>query len=154
MAISADWQPYRVRLSRPETTRTSLRYFESTALVFNRPVRIRWWIFAFTLAFPMLSYIQRLSVQDMAPTIMPALHLSQLQIGWLATAFTTAYALAQVPGGIFSQRVGARWALVVVGILGFVATLAFPLAPMILAGTALFGVLLFAQALLGASQGP
>ena len=67
--------------------------------VFRRPVRIRWWIFAFTLAFPMLSYIQRLGVQDLAGTVMPALHLTQLQIGWLATAFTTAYALAQVPGG-------------------------------------------------------
>jgi len=33
---------------------------------FHRSVRIRWWIFAFALAFAMLSYIQRLSVQDMA----------------------------------------------------------------------------------------
>ena len=86
--------------------------------------------------------------------VMPALRLSQLQIGWLATAFTTAYALAQLPGGIFCQQVGARWTLVVVGILGFIATLAFPLSPMILAGTALFGALLLAQALLGVSQGP
>jgi len=84
----------------------------------------------------------------------PALHLSQLQIGWLATAFTTAYTLAQLPGGIFSQRVGTRWALVGVGVLGLLATLAFPLAPMVLAGTALFGTLLLAQALLGVSQGP
>ncbi len=122
--------------------------------LFRRPVRIRWWIFAFTLAFPTLSYIQRLSVQDLAGTVMPALRLSQLQIGWLATAFTTAYAIAQLPGGIFCQQVGARWTLVVVGILGFIATLAFPLSPMILAGTALFGALLLAQALLGVSQGP
>lgn len=122
--------------------------------LFRRPVRIRWWIFAFTLAFAMLSYIQRLSVQDMAETVMPALHLNLLQIGWLATAFTTTYALAQLPGGIFSQRIGARWALVVGGALGFIATLAFPLATMILAGTALFGALLLTQALLGLSQGP
>ena len=125
-----------------------------TMPLFRRPVRIRWWIFAFTLAFPTLSYIQRLSVQDLAGTVMPALHLSQLQIAWLATAFTTAYALAQLPGGIFCQQVGVRWTLVVVGILGFIATLAFPLAPVILAGTALFGTLLLAQALLGVSQGP
>src|SRR5450631_4158004 len=122
--------------------------------LFRRPVRIRWWIFAFTLAFPMLSYIQRLSVQDMAETVMPALHLNQLQVGWLATAFTTAYALAQLPGGIFTLQVGARWSLVVAGALGLVATLAFPLAPMVFAGTALFGALLLTQALLGISQGP
>jgi sugar phosphate permease len=122
--------------------------------LYRRPVRIRWWIFAFTLGFTMLSYIQRLSVQDMAETVMPALHLSQLQIGWLATAFTTAYAIAQLPGGIFSQRVGARCALVGVGALGLVATLVFPLAPMVTAGTALFAALLLTQALLGISQGP
>ncbi len=102
----------------------------------------------------MLSYIQRLSVQDMAETIMPSLHVSQMQIGWLATAFTAAYALAQLPGGIFSQHFGARRALVAVGVLGFIATLAFPLAPMVMAGTALFIALLLAQALLGVSQGP
>lgn len=120
----------------------------------RRPVRIRWWIFGFTLAFPMLSYIQRLGVQDLAGTVMPALHLTQLQIGWLATAFTTAYALAQLPGGVFCQRIGARWAFVFVGILGCMATLAFPLAPMLMAGSALFTALLLAQALLGFSQGP
>jgi MFS transporter, ACS family, glucarate transporter len=122
--------------------------------LFRRPLRVRWWIFAFTLAFPTLSYIQRLAVQDLAGTVMPALHLSQLQIGWLATAFTTAYAITQLPGGIFCQRFGARWTFVFVGILGFIATLAFPLSPMVFAGTALFGALLVAQALLGVSQGP
>jgi len=122
--------------------------------LFRRSVRIRWWIFAFTLAFAMLSYIQRLGVQDLAGTVMPALHLSQLQIGWLATAFTTTYALAQIPGGIFCQRFGARWTLTVVGMLGIVATLAFPLAPLFSTGTTLFGALLLAQALLGVSQGP
>jgi sugar phosphate permease len=126
----------------------------TTMAVFRRPMRIRWWIFSFTVAFPMLSYVQRLSVQDLAGTIMPSLHLNQLEIGWLATAFTTAYALAQLPGGIFCQRVGARWALVAVGTLGVIATLAFPIVPMIFAGTALFVSLLLAQALLGVSQGP
>ena len=122
--------------------------------LFRRPMRIRWWIFAFTLAFPMLSYIQRLSVQDMAEKVMPALHLSQLEIGWLATAFTMAYSIAQLPGGIFCQQFGARRTLVIVGIGGLVATLAFPLAPIAFTGAALFGVLLIIQALLGVSQGP
>jgi ACS family glucarate transporter-like MFS transporter len=135
-------------------TRDPTRKVEPRMPLFRRPVRIRWWIFAFTVAFPMLSYIQRLGVQDLAATVMPALHLSQLQIGWIATAFTTAYAIAQIPGGIFCQRVGARLALVVVGILGFIATLAFPLASMVFAGTTLFAALLLAQALLGFSQGP
>jgi sugar phosphate permease len=124
------------------------------APLFRRPLRIRWWIFAFALAFSTLSYIQRLGVQDLAATIMPALHLSQMQIGWLATAFTAAYALAQFPGGILTQQLGARWTLVIVGVLGVVATVSFPAATMVLAGTALFVALLLAQVLLGVSQGP
>lgn len=120
----------------------------------GRPVRIRWWILSFTLAFAMLSYIQRLSAQDLATSIMPALHLGQLEIAWLATAFTAAYAVAQFPGGLFTQWVGARWSLVMVGILGCCATLAFPIATILLSGIALFLVLLLAQSLLGLSQGP
>jgi hypothetical protein len=47
-----------------------------------------------------------------------------------------------------------RWTLIIVDILGFIATLEFPLAPMFLVGTALFGALLLAQSLFGVSQGP
>lgn len=105
-------------------------------------------------AFAMLSYIQRTSVQDAAEKIMPALHLSQFQIGLLAAAFTVAYTLAQLPGGIFGQRFGARYTYVLVGIVGLVATLAFPIASMTFGATTLFVVLLAGQALLGISQGP
>jgi hypothetical protein len=65
-----------------------------------------------------------------------------------------AYPFAQLPGEIFAQQLGARRTLLIVGILRLVATLAFPLAPMLLAGAALFGALLLAQALLGVSKGP
>jgi sugar phosphate permease len=120
----------------------------------RRRIRIRWWIFAYMFAFAMLSYIQRTSVQDAAEKIMPALHLSQFQIGLLAAAFTVAYTLAQLPGGIFGQRFGARYTYVLVGIVGLVATLAFPIASMTFGATTLFVVLLTGQALLGISQGP
>jgi MFS transporter, ACS family, glucarate transporter len=105
-------------------------------------------------AFAMLSYIQRQGVAVAAVSIMPALHLTQWQIGLLNSAFVTAYALTQLPGGVFGQRFGARLAYVLVGIVGLVATVATPLAPMILSGTALFLMLLTVQAVLGVSQGP
>jgi ACS family glucarate transporter-like MFS transporter len=118
------------------------------------PIRIRWWIFAFMSAFAMLAYIQRTSLSVAAEKIMPALHLTQMQIGWLNAAFTTAYALSQLPGGILSQRIGARTTFTVIGIVGLIATIATPIAPALLTGTALFVALLAAQALLGAAQGP
>jgi ACS family glucarate transporter-like MFS transporter len=118
------------------------------------PIRIRWWIFAFMSGFAMLAYIQRTSLSVAAEKIMPALHLTQMQIGWLNAAFTTAYALSQLPGGVLSQRLGARRTFTVIGVIGLIATIATPIAPALLAGTALFVALLAAQALLGAAQGP
>jgi ACS family glucarate transporter-like MFS transporter len=118
------------------------------------PVRIRWWIFAFMFAFAMLSYIQRQSVAVAAENIMGSLHLTQWQIGMLNAAFTTAYALAQLPGGVIGQRFGARLTYVAVGVVGLIATLATPIAPVVLTGTALFVALLIAQSVLGVSQGP
>jgi sugar phosphate permease len=60
----------------------------------SRPIRIRWWIFAYMFAFAMLSYIQRNSIAVAAITVMSDLHVTQWQIGLLNAAFTTAYALA------------------------------------------------------------
>jgi MFS transporter, ACS family, glucarate transporter len=120
----------------------------------RHPVRIRWWIFAFMFAFATLSYIQRTSIAVAAEKIMPDLHLSQMQIGWLNASFTTAYALAQLPGGILGQRFGARLIYIAVGIVGLIAMLAVPLAPVVFTGTALFLALLIGQATLGLSQGP
>ena len=120
----------------------------------QQPVRVRWWIFWFTFTLSVLWYMQRTSVAVAAENIMPALNLSQMQIGWLNAAFTTANALAQLPGGIIGQRLGARRTFVLAGLLGLLATIATPLAPVLLAGNLLFFVLLSAQALLGVSQGP
>ena len=117
-------------------------------------MRVRWQIFGFLSAFAMLSYVQRTSLGVAAENIMPDLHLSQVQIGWLNAAFATCYAFAQLPGGVLGQRVGARVTFTIVGLIGLVATIATPLAPVMLAGTGLFIALLAAQGLLGASQGP
>jgi len=117
-------------------------------------VKVRWKIFLFLGGFAMLAYVQRTSLGVAAQNIMPDLHLSQLQIGWLNAAFATCYTLAQIPGGVLGQRFGARLTYTAVGLVGLVATIATPLAPVVLAGTALFIALLAAQGLLGLSQGP
>jgi ACS family glucarate transporter-like MFS transporter len=117
-------------------------------------LRVRWKIFGLLSAFAMLAYVQRTSISVAAEKIMPALHLSQMQIGWLNAAFACCYALAQVPGGLLGQRYGARIIYTAVGVVGLIATVATPLAPVVLTGTALFIALLAAQGLLGVSQGP
>lgn len=116
--------------------------------------RVRWWILAYMFGFALMAYVQRSSLSVAAERIMPELQLSQVQIGWLMWAFTATYAALQLPGGVFGQIVGARKTFFILGLLGVVAMVATPLAPWVVGGTALFVILLLAQALLGASQAP
>jgi ACS family glucarate transporter-like MFS transporter len=116
-------------------------------------MRVRWRIFAFLFAFGLVAYVQRTAVTIAAARMMPEIHLSQMQIGWIEQAFVVGYAIFQLPGGLFGQRFGARAAFTVFGIAAFVAVMATPLAPQLLRGTALFAVLLGAQFVLGMAQG-
>jgi MFS transporter, ACS family, glucarate transporter len=117
-------------------------------------IRIRSWIFIYLFLFAMLAYVQQKSLSIAAERIMPELHLSQMQVGWLMWTFTVGYAAMQIPGGVFGQRIGARAILVAIGMLTFIATVATPLAPVLLSGTGLFLALVLAQALLGSAQSP
>ncbi len=102
--------------------------------------------------FGFLAYLQQKSITVAAERIMPDLHLSQVQIGWIEWAFVLGYGLFQLPGGIFGQRQGARRTFVIIGTAAFLATVATPLAPYALRGASLFAGLLLLQLLLGCSQ--
>jgi len=114
--------------------------------------RIRWRIFALVFAFGLIAYVQRTGVTIAAEKMMPELHLSQLQIGWIEQAFVVGYCIFQLPAGLFGQRFGARTAYTLFGIVAFAAVMATPAAPAILGGAALFAVLLGAQFVLGVAQ--
>jgi len=115
-------------------------------------IRIRWRIFSMLFGFGFLAYLQQKSITVAAERMMPDLHLSQVQIGWIEWAFVLGYGLFQLPGGIFGQRQGARRTFVIIGLAAFFATVATPLAPHWFAGATLFAVLLLLQLLLGCSQ--
>ncbi len=115
--------------------------------------RIRWRIFSFLFGFGFIAYVQQKSITVAAERMMPELGLSQLQIGWLEQAFVLGYAIFQMPGGVFGQRLGARRTFIIIGLTAFSATVATPLAPDLFSGRALFVALLAVQVLLGCSQG-
>ena len=117
-------------------------------------VRVRWKIFLFLFGFGFVAYLQQRGITVASYEMMPHLHLTQMQIGWLEWSLLLGYTALQFPGGVIGQRVGARWMFVIIGLAAFAATLSTPLAPLLLTGTALFAALLAAQLLLGASQGP
>jgi MFS transporter, ACS family, glucarate transporter len=117
-------------------------------------VRVRWWIFLYLFGFGFVAYFQQRGITVASYQMMPQLHLTQEQIGWLLWWMLLGYTALQFPGGVIGQRVGARWMLVIISLLAFAATLGTPLLPLLLTGGALVAALLAAQLLLGASQGP
>ena len=116
--------------------------------------RIRWRILSLLLGFGCIAYLQQKSLTVAAERIMPDLGLTQMQIGWLEWAFVLGYAAFQLPGGVIGQRLGARRMLTLISLVAFFATILTPLAPLLLAGSALLVALLMLQLLLGLAQGP
>ena len=115
-------------------------------------IRIRWRIFSLLFGFGFVAYFQQKSITVVAQQMMPELHLSQFQISLIEWAFVLGYGLLQLPGGIMGQRHGARRTFVVISGAAFLATIAMPLAPYVLAGNGLFAALVTVQLLLGVSQ--
>ncbi len=121
----------------------------------HRPrLRVRWVVFTYLFAFAFVAYVQRTSFSVAAVQMMPELGISQIELGWLMTAYLVTYTVFQLPGGVFGEWLGARRALVITGLVGLGAAVATPLAPLLLAGTALFVVLLIARLLLGTAHAP
>ena len=117
-------------------------------------LRVRWIIFGYMFAFAFIIYLQRTSFSVTAVQMMPELGITQVQLGWLFTAYLVAYMVFQLPGGIFGQWAGARNALIVTGFLGCAAAIATPLLPLVLAGAALLVALLIARIVLGIAHAP
>ncbi len=113
---------------------------------------VRWLIFACLFGFVFFAFIQRTSVAVAADRMMPELGLTQVQIGWLLTAFMASYTIFQMPAGALGQRWGAKTTLLLASVLALVATFATAALPSLLVGTALFAALLAARAVLGVAQ--
>jgi ACS family glucarate transporter-like MFS transporter len=96
--------------------------------------------------------VQRTGVAIAAERMMPELGLSQVEVGWLFTAFLLAYSIFQIPGAMLGQRFGARRMLTAIGVATVVASCATAAAPSIASGAALLAALLAARFLLGIAQ--
>lgn len=83
---------------------------------------------------------------------MPELGMTQVEIGWLLTAFLFAYSAFQLPGALAGQWFGARRTLTALGLATVLASGATAAAPSLAAGGALIASLLLARSLLGVAQ--
>ena len=53
-------------------------------------------------------FIDRMNISIAAKYIMPEYGLTEIQIGWIFSAFVLGYALVQIPGGWLGDRFGPR----------------------------------------------
>jgi ACS family glucarate transporter-like MFS transporter len=74
----------------------------------TKPTRTRWRILALLLAISVITYIDRVNISVTARQMMPALGLTDVQMGEIFSAFVLGYALCQIPGGWLGDRWGPR----------------------------------------------
>jgi len=108
--------------------------------------RVRRALLALIFSFAFTGYVQRTSISIAAQRMMPELGISQLQVGWLLTAFLFTYAVFQIPGALVGQWIGARRMLAAIGLATVIATVGT------VAGAGVFVALLVARSLLGVAQ--
>ena len=75
------------------------------------PSRSRWKILALLTLISIITYVDRVNISVAARQMMPALGLTQMQMGYVFSAFVLGYALFQVPGGWLGDRWGTRLVL-------------------------------------------
>ena len=82
----------------------------------EKPSNTRWTIIALVFMIYVLMFIDRVNISIAAKFIMPEYGLTELQFGWIFSAFVLGYALSQIPGGWLGDRFGPRrvmtWAIV------------------------------------------
>lgn len=72
------------------------------------PTRVRHGVLGFTLVLTAIAYLDRVCIATAAPAIKADLGLSDVEMGYVFSAFTFAYALFEVPSGWLADRFGAR----------------------------------------------
>src|SRR5210317_603544 len=94
-----------------------------------RPTAIRWKILIILALASFISYVLRTNLSFAAPEMMRDLGLSEIEWGWVLAAFTTGYALFQIPGGVLGDRFGPRRVLTLIAVTWSVLTFATSIVP-------------------------
>lgn len=70
--------------------------------------RIRYKVVAFAMALAAVTYLDRVCISVVAPSIMRDLNLSTIQMSYVFSAFTLAYAAFEIPTAWWADRIGSR----------------------------------------------
>src|SRR5262245_21572240 len=106
---------------------------------------VRYRVVALTIALAGVTYLDRVCISTLAPSIMRDLNLTRLQMSYVFGAFTLAYAIFEIPTGRWADRIGSRKVLTRIVVWWSVFT-------MLTAAAFSFPVLLALRFLFGAGE--
>jgi sugar phosphate permease len=81
-----------------------------------RPTNVRWRILAVMVFISFVSYLLRGNLSIAGTTMVEDLQLTEIQWGWVMSAFPLGYALFQFPGGCWGDSKGPRLTLTLIAI--------------------------------------
>ena len=73
-----------------------------------RPTRSRYTLLYFACALSVITFIDRVCIASSAPAIRAELGLTAVEMGWIFSAFTFAYAAFEIPSGWLGDLIGPR----------------------------------------------
>jgi MFS transporter, ACS family, glucarate transporter len=69
---------------------------------------LRWYLVFFMFVLSAVSFLDRVNISVAGNSIASSYHLSEIQLGWIFSAFLWGYALSQTLGGWLADRLGPR----------------------------------------------
>jgi MFS transporter, ACS family, D-galactonate transporter len=122
----------------------------------NKPTKERFFVLALLFIAVAINYMDRANLSVAGSTIQKEFGLSSTELGFLFSAFTWAYAAAQVPVGWLLDRIGARmlygWAIIVWSTFTFI--MAFSSHNVFTSTGASFAMLFICRLLIGLTEAP
>jgi ACS family glucarate transporter-like MFS transporter len=118
------------------------------------PVRFRIVAVLFVLSF--VNYLLRNNLSVAIPSIRQEFGFSNAELGWILGSFNFAYAIFQIPGGIFGELYGPRRALTIIAVSWGVLTFLTGFAPALMAASVMGAMisLVVVRFLLGVANAP
>jgi ACS family glucarate transporter-like MFS transporter len=96
--------------------------------------RLRWALILFTFLISSLAYLDRVNISIAASSIQKEYALSNIQLGWVFSAFVLGYALFQAPGGRVADKFGPRVVIALAILWWSIFTLFTAIVPVAMAG--------------------
>ncbi len=72
------------------------------------PGKVRWFLISWLFVLSAVAFLDRVNISIAGGSLAAAYHLSNVQLGWVFSAFLAGYAIFQTPGGRLADRFGPR----------------------------------------------